>query len=473
ELSGPGLTETQTLSTTLESPDPFVLRLPALPTSGDYDLSNLRIVSAQGQILLEVNPRHVTVKVIEQVLITSVKTRPLTLDEIRQKGIVLDSDDYFAFEFTLGLKLESKTVDISFPVAFDRNGVPVPQFLVPPPAPSREADLPPLPAIVPVLFEMEDGGASAGGGARLPVLPNGGGEVRIPSVIVIPGQVGYLKQFFSAKLYVANGVPSGSGLSVRGITGTIELPRGTKQGNSDAPLALPQILRDGQTIVQPLTMDVKGVGPDGEPGTGDDEASLAPGAQGEAEFLLRGEREGFHTIGFDIKAVLDGLVTGPVHIKGKASGSVLVRNPFFDVSFTVPGVVRAGETFKVFVTLTNLGAATANRVTLTLPDGVASSGAKLVGELPPEIPSIGPRESKTLTLQFLAQRTGQVVASYLQFDPQDEEQQRPVGSLQLAVGIGERGVPLSPDTLVLPTAVDKLPSAVVDAAMRVLGQAWS
>jgi hypothetical protein len=475
ELSGPGLTETQTLSTSLESPDPFVLRLPALPTSGDYDLSNLRIVSAQGQILLEVQPRHVTVKVIEQVLITSVKTRPLTLDEIRQKGIVLDSDDYFAFEFTLGLKLESKTVDISFPVAFDRNGVPVPQFLMPPPAPSREVDLPPLPAIVPVLFEVEDGGAGPGGGARLPVLPNGGGEVRIPSVIVIPGQVGYLKQFFSAKLYVANGAPGGSGLSVRDITGTIKLPLGPDQrpNTSDDPLALPTLLRDGHEITQPLTMDVRGVGPDTEPGTADDEASLAPGAQGEAEFLLRGEHEGFHTIDFDIKAVLDGLVTGPVRIKGKASGAVLVRNPFFDVSFTVPGVVRAGETFKVFVTLTNLGEATANKVNLTLPAGVGPSGARLVGDLPPEIPSIGPRESKTLTLQFLALRTGQVVASYLQFDPQDEDQQRPTGSLRLAVGIGERGVPLSPDTLVLPAAVDELPSTLVEAAMRVLGQAWS
>src|SRR5262249_21808679 len=356
ELSGPGLTETQTLSTTLESPDPFVLRLPALPTSGDYDLSNLRIVSAQGQILLEVNPRHVTVKVIEQVLITSVKTRPLTLDEIRQKGIVLDSDDYFAFEFTLGLKLESKTVDISFPVAFDRNGVPVPQFLVPPPAPSREADLPPLPAIVPVLFEVDDGGEGAGGGAvRLPTLPNGGGEVRIPGVVIIPGQVGYLKAFFSAKLFVANGAPVGSGLSLGDITGTIKLPLGQDQvegvnpktGMNDDPLSLPKVMRDGQEIKQPKTMPVKGVGPDGVPGTGDDVASLDPGEQAEAEFLLRGEFEGFHTIDFDIRAELDGLVTGPVRIKGKASGAVLVRNPFFDVTFTVPGVVRAGETFKV------------------------------------------------------------------------------------------------------------------------------
>ena len=39
--------------------------------------------------------------------------------------------------------------------------------------------------------------------------------------------------------------------------------------------------------------------------------------------------------------------------------------------------------------------------------------------------------------------------------------------------VGERGVPLSPDTLVLPAAVDALPASVLEAAMRVLGQGWS
>src|SRR5262249_45614238 len=107
-----------------------------------------------------------------------------------------------------------------------------------------------------------------------------------------------------------------------------------------------------------------------------------------------------------------------------------------------------------------------------LPEGMGPSGAKLVGGLPPEIPSIGPRESKTFALQFLAQKTGQVVATYLRFDPQDGAR-TPVGSLQLAVGIGERGIALSPDSLVVPGAVDELPSPVGDAGMRVLGQAWS
>jgi hypothetical protein len=363
ELSGSGLDETKTLSSrgtdTELSADPLLLPIPAFARSGDYELNNLRVM-AGGRPVLEVQPRHVPVRVIEQVLVTSVTTRPLTLDEIRAKGIVLDSDDYYAFEFTLGLKLESKPVTLTFPVAFDHQGVPVPQYITPPAPPTREGL--PLPTIIPILFEVDPGPGGSGGSERLPPLPSGGGEIRIPSVIIIPGNVGFLKQFFSAKLFVANGAPVGSGLSVRGVSGTIALPLGPDQvkglnpktGKNDDPLALPVLLRDGREIVQPETMPVRGVGPDGEPGTADDADTLAPSEQGEAEFLIRGEAEGFHTIDFDIRAVLDGLVTGPVKIKGKASGAVLVRNPYFDVSFTVPGIVRTGETFKVFVTLTNL-----------------------------------------------------------------------------------------------------------------------
>ena len=54
----------------------------------------------------------------------------------------------------------------------------------------------------------------------------GVGEVRIPSLLVIPGNVGYLRQFFSAQLFVANGAPAGSGLSVREVFGTMILPPG-------------------------------------------------------------------------------------------------------------------------------------------------------------------------------------------------------------------------------------------------------
>ena len=99
ELSGPGLVGTITLpfvdpnGGATRIVDPLLLPIPALSESGDYTLSNLRI-TANGSPALDVTPSTVPVKGIDQVLITSVTTRPLTLDEIKAAGIVLDGSDF-------------------------------------------------------------------------------------------------------------------------------------------------------------------------------------------------------------------------------------------------------------------------------------------------------------------------------------------------------------------------------------------
>ncbi len=470
EISGPGLDRAITLPEAGSGEpiaDPLLLPLPALPVAGDYALSNIRLVR-DGRPLLDVSPSEVTVRVIDQVLVTSVQTRPLTLDEIREKGIVLDSDDYLGFEFTIGLATDSQTVSFSMPVVFDRQGVPVPQVIEPPPPPPRIGVSapgldPPMPLIVPAMLEFDPVEI-----AEIPpkslLLPSGQ-PIHIPSVLVIPGNVGYLKQFFSAQLFVANGAPAGSGLSVRNVTGTVKLPPGAdfELGTADDPLSLPETIRGPQ----PETMPVRGLGFDGEPATADDVDKLDPAQQGQAEFLIRGEKEGFYPLEFDVNATLDGLAIGPVGIKGKARGGVLVRNPFFDMTFTVPSVVRKGEKFPVFATVTNIGQGIANDVTVTL-DSSRISGATIVGDQTLQVDTLRTGDAKTLKFEFLAQRTGQVQATYLNFDTGSAG-----GNLKFTLGVGERGIALSPDTLVLPAAVDELPLGVVEAAMRVLGQAWS
>jgi hypothetical protein len=473
ELSGPGLDHAITLPQldALSDPaaDPLLLPIPALPISGDYLLSNIRILQA-GKPVLDVTPSQIPVKVIEQVLVTSVKTRPLTLDEIREKGIVLDSNDYLAFEFTLGLEQSSQSVQFSLPVVFDRQGVPVPQVISPPPEPSRTgvtaSNDQPDPLIVPALLQAERPPEIDAPEFEKAIRLPSGAPIQIPSVLVIPGNVGYLKQFFSAQLFVANGAPVGSGLTIRNVTGTVQLPPGPDLvlGTADDPLALPDTVRGPQ----PSTMHVMGIGPDGTPATSDDVDVLKPSEQGQAEFLIRGEHEGFHSLSFDISATLDGLAIGPVTVKGSAQGGVLVRNPFFDMTFTIPSVVRKGETFPVFVTVTNIGQGIANDVQVTL-DASRVAGATLVGDATQHIDTLRTHDAHTLEFKFVSQRTGQVVATYLNLDTSTAGS----GNLKFSLGVGERGVALSPDTLVLPTSVSSLPASVVDAAMRVLGQAWS
>ena len=471
ELSGPGFSQPISLPDLRnggELPaDPLVIPTPPIPIAGDYRLSNLRIV-AQGRTVLDVEPSTVPLKVIDQILVTRVTTRPLTLDEIKAKGIVLDSDDYLGFEFTMGFKLDSKVVDLKFPVVFDRQGVAVPQPLSPPAAPVREGVQ--LPTILPVLMSAED---EAGLPVELPRIQVGSGTPRplsIPAVLVIPGNVGYLKQFFSAQLYVSNGAPVGSILSVREVKARLKLPPGADllPGTADDPLALPELERDGQVITQPLIADIRGIGPDGVANTDDDVAQLGPAEQGQAEFLIRGEKEGFHQIDFDLTGKLLGLPIGPVTVRGKATGGVLVRNPFFNVTFTVPSVVRRGEHFKMRATVTNIGKGIGNDVSMTL-DSSRISGLLLEGDPAKHIDTLKPGDAKTLEFGFVAQRTGKVVATYLKFDTASGA----TGDLKFTIGVGERNVPLSPDTLVLPASTDLLPPTVVDAAMRVLGQAWS
>lgn len=461
EISGPSFGETVTVhrSFTADSTGDLILPLPVMALSGEHQLSNLRIVATQGHHpLLDLQPHSVPVDVVEQVLITSVRTRPLTLQEIKDKGIVLDSDDYLGFEFTLGVLLESKPVKMSFPVVFDRQGiaVPMPQSL-----PSLDVDSIREPVIVPKLVPMM---------MKIPKLGAGEGlgldfkeeDIKIPSLLVIPGEVGYLKQFFSAQLFVGNGTPTTANLIVRDLKGTITLPD-NPDPNSVDPLSLATTVNGPQ----PATMTIAAVGPDGKPGTSDDVTSLRAGEQGMAEFLVRGDAEGFHNISFALEGVLDGLPTGPIPVTGTAKGGVLVRNGFFDVSFTLPTVVRAEEEFTLYATLTNKGEAPANLVSMTL-DTSSMSGVELKSDATATANTILPGQAETLTFRFKALRTGQAVATYLKFDGDAA-----TGGVKFRIGVGERGVPLSPDTLVLPASVDELPATVVATAMRVLGQAWS
>src|SRR5262249_51458434 len=155
-------------------------------------------------------------------------------------------------------------------------------------------------------------------------------------------------------------------------------------------------------------------GADGSPSI----TSFNPGQTGQAQWTIRGDKEGFSTINFDIAATLNGLPTGPVALKGTATGGVLVRNPYFDMTFTVPGIVRKGEVFNVFATISNISQVAANNVTVNFNQG-SLSGVTLVGPIAPVIPTLNAGDSKTLTFQFQSLQSGQVVASYLNFNTAD------------------------------------------------------
>ncbi|MDH4017764.1 MAG: hypothetical protein OEV20_10540, partial [Actinomycetota bacterium] len=204
---------------------------------------------------------------------------------------------------------------------------------------------------------------------------------------------------------------------------------------------------------------------------------LPPQGSGEAEFLVEGAREGSHVIDVEIRGMLHGLPGGPVEVTGGAEGAVVVRDPNFALTFIHPNVVRAGELYELQVELRNTSRVDANLVTVGI-DPRNLSGARFVdpdtaSRLIEQIPA---GDSASLVFELEALRTGQVTASTLELDdPSGIVSGR---RLSLRAGVSEQGVPLSPDTLLLPSEVSRLRdrAANVDLTFRalaLLGQAHS
>ncbi len=467
-LRGPSLSSPVQLVTPLNEP----FEIPPLQRAGLHSLDNIRVVQG-GKVLFYGVPESVTIQVIEQLLVTEVTARALTATEIREKGIAFDQTNFQAYNFTAAFAVKpGEEIKINFPV------------LLPKLAPVQDVSLAvaKIPGIRgPVLQKVS---------TILPdtlkiaqtQIPNltvrgftlGVEELQqqglsippIPGVIVIPGDIGFLNQYFSVMLMVGNVAPEGSGLIVENLQAEIALPPGndTVVGSGDDPLRM-AVTEKG---VWPGTQPIAKPGPDGKLGTADDEDSLGPGESGNAEFLVEGRREGSHVVEMEITGTLTGLPVGPVAIRGRAAGAVLVRNPSFTLTFTHPEIVNDGEEYDLDVTITNTSQSPANFVSVNLyPRNI--SGASLVNpeDNTREIESIPTEDSATVSFRLRSKVTGTVYASTLDSD------EKVAGRFELKTVVGELGIPLSPDSLVLPKEAASLPLDLRRAAVGLLGKAYA
>ena len=71
------------------------LELPPLVVPGSYQLSTVQVLGTNGNVLTERDPRlpAIELTVLDELLVTSVTSRPLDTDEINDKGIVIDEDN--------------------------------------------------------------------------------------------------------------------------------------------------------------------------------------------------------------------------------------------------------------------------------------------------------------------------------------------------------------------------------------------
>ncbi|MCS7089100.1 MAG: carboxypeptidase-like regulatory domain-containing protein, partial [Limisphaera sp.] len=457
------------------------LLLPPLPLVGDYELNDIKLVdAATGATRLEATPNRVPVLVFDEVLISRVTSRSLSLNEIQERGIVIDQQNFRAVEFEVGFVLEGQTIPVRFPVvapAFQQSIEVIPRAELEQRLAEANRLNAEIGATVTLPPELEGSrvNISIQGVAFQPTEPvEEDLALRIPPIpalVVIPGNIGFLNQFFSVQIFTENAAPLNSGLSVVNVTATMALPPGPDRilsTNYNAPGDDPlRFARVGpNAVIQPVQRVVR-PGPDGKVGTADDIPRLFPGEGGQGEFLVEALQEGLHVMDITLDADLEGLAAGVVKIQGKAAGSVLVKNPKFSLTFTHPRTIRAGEPYDAFVTVLNTSDTVANLVNVTLRQNSISGGVLESPELV-ELGTIPPGQSATARFRVRAQRTGSI--SFSNLTTSDDSTQ---GRFNLSMGIDERGVALSPDTIAMPDYVNALPPEVIAAATRVLGQALS
>ena len=263
ELRGPGLSKPIVLTTLPDQP----FQIPGLATKGDYFLENIR-VEREGKLLFKAKPESVKITVMDLV-VSRVETRPLTLDEIKEKGIVITDDNFTVYNFSVGMTIESKKVEFDFPVIYSGDGA-QPKVLTytdmnmpPPEGGSNVVD-----QIAPMMIVPDpDVPASSGGG-------DGGAADKILGMLMFNNDVAFLNQFFSVMLVVANTAPDGSPIVLKDMEATITFP---EEGLREAKTNPPRI--------QGTPVPIKCPGPDEKLGTADDLTIVVATFSGMAEFL--------------------------------------------------------------------------------------------------------------------------------------------------------------------------------------------
>ncbi len=458
ELVGPSFATPQLLETSIGQQ----LAIPPLPVAGDHIVQNLRVVdiSIAGQpTVAPVAPDSCGITVIDQILVSQVQVNELTYQQISQYGIALTDANYSFFNFVLGMTTSSGVVPIQIPVAIPSNNTQQPPLFSTPSAPNVEGVT--IPDVAPVMLEAF---AEDGSGERVPIELPGGGELRIPGAIVFPGRIGLLNQFFEAIVIVSNGAPNNTNLVITNLKAKANLPdAGTPNNTSDDPLRIATTQTGGQVTQLPL----HGLGADGRYGTSDDTTSFAGGQSGQGTFLLEGLKEGTHQIDFELEGTLNGLPNGPVQVRGRVPGVVVVKDADFSVTFTHPSIVRAGQEYDLGISIYNSGSRDLQNLILQLR-GDSVSGATLIDTEQKTITNtITQGNSATVKWRLRADVTGQVTSTYHKVSDEIES------GLNLVTGVGDRNVPLSPDSLILPEPVRHLPPNIIEAARQLLGQAWS
>ena len=280
---------------------------------------------------------------LDEVLVTEVSSRPLSADEIAEKGIVVDEDSFQVLNFAVGMQIDGKMLRLSCQ-SLCRTRVKI-SLLEATPVHRLSST---TPGLTPCRYPMCKSRV-----LRSHPPPDDEGDeeddgVPLTGLMIIPGDIAYLNQFFSVLLMATNVSESGSDIVIENARATIRLPAGDDgilSGDGDDPLRM-AVTDPAQTLEKGLTL------------SGD--TNISSGSTHQAEFLVEGLREGTHVVDFDIAGTLAIPGTTPKGLTGTARGVVQVRNPTFSLNMVHPNVVRKDEPYRLYATVTNTSSTPAN-----------------------------------------------------------------------------------------------------------------
>ncbi len=437
ELSGPELQAPVTYTATPGGT--FVL--PGFQTEGTYLLSNIRLVKAGlpggagEEVVGSATPSTVVLEV-RQILVSTATVRQLTLAELQARGIEITQQNFNAYNFAVGFAFEEGLVTIDFPVLFQDGGQT--ELLTKP-----SVNLDGLPAelaavvrrwqppnIVPFKLEVS-GSEGLVAGQESEELPP---EAKLFGVIVLPGNVSFLHKFFDAQLLVANGAPAGSGAVLTNVTGAIRLPAPDSKEVLRLAGTTPSVA-PGQRVP---VLDANGA------------AQIEPNQQGTASFTLEGVVAGTHVVAIEVNADLERPGRAVLPLAGKLKAAIEVVDARFNIAFNHPDVVREGEAYTLYVTITNVSPnfwEEAVSLALIADEATGAHREDPGDDFTRRIDTLNPGEGATVEFRLVADITGRCVATTYQTSGPMQ------GTIQLRAGVGEHGIPLSPSSLVLPLSL--------------------
>jgi hypothetical protein len=452
DLTGPGLDSP--IAVTTQPGGQFTL--PPLHEKGDYTVQNIRMLDANSKFVQASIPTYTVVHVVGT-LDTNVTIHQLTPDDLRSRGITLDSRNYEVYDYNFIFAINGQSVQVPYSVILDKRT----HEMTPAPGPGSYSLPSPKIGYVPPRFQppgiattvlediTSDGGPDEGDGPEREPKKRGRS---IPAAIVIPTGFGVLHQFFAVILNVTNASPADAQIILDNVTATISTPTGLRVVKVNPSV----------TIGQPVPVT--------NPATG--ERFLIAQAQGNVDWSLEALRTGTHTVDVDIRAIYKAPNQADVALHGKISSSIVVSDPRFQINFVHPDNVRKSEPYTAFAFITNTSpqAQTVKIDLSSIPacgSGFNNHLCRTEGGTGIVDKTFQPGQTIPIPYKLTPDITGHVYAAA------GDSPEGISTSVSLTMGVSASGIPLSPATLIMPHYAQYVSPAFVEGMMPLLGLGYS